>query len=93
MVDGTSGAQVSRINSLETQVARLDAKVERLESRMERADSKIDSVMDRLARLEERVSHLPSKEAVVRIALGTLAFLTAVMVFQSKIQALLGLAR
>lgn len=86
-MDGT------RINSLESQAARLDAKVGQLEGRSERADGKIDSMLDRLARLEERVSHLPTKEAVVRIALGTLAFLTAVMVFQSKIQALLGVAR
>ena len=88
-----SGVEIARVNALEAQVARLDPKVSHLESRMERSEGKMDNIADRLARLEERVSHLPTKETIVRIALGTLAFLTAVTVLQSKIQALLGLSR
>lgn len=91
MSDATSGAEGARISELERRVARLDAQVEFRESRNDRAEGKIDGIVERLARLEERVAHLPSKEAVVRIALGTIAFLTAVLVFQSRIQGLLGI--
>lgn len=90
---GLGGGESARITTLESQSARLDARLGQVETRLDRADVKLDNVLDRLARLEERVSHLPTKEVVVKMILGGLAVVTAITVFQGKIQALLGLAR
>ena len=81
----------SRISAVESRVATLEAQVAMLTTRGDRIESKVDLISDRLARAEERLAHLPSKETVVRIAIGTVATLTAVLVFADRIRALFGI--
>lgn len=81
-----------RLSSIESKAAVVETRLGYVEARVEKTGGKIEGISERLARLEEKVNHLPTKEQVVKIALGTIAALTAVLVFQTKIQGLLGFA-
>lgn len=87
----SGGMQDGRMRSLETRSAIVETLLDYVEGRVGKAETRNDSIGERLTRLEEKISHLPTKEQVVKIALGTLAMLTAIIVFQAKIQALIGL--
>ena len=89
-VEMVGGAQDGRLSNAENKIAVVETRLGYIESRVEVSGTKTDLLFERLTRLEEKVSHLPTKEQVVKIALGTLATLTAIIVFQSKIQALIG---
>ena len=72
-------------------MAILEAQNGYLSARVDRAESKLDTLSERVTRAEERIAHLPTKEQVVKIALGVLAALTALLVFQTRLKAFLGL--
>ena len=80
-----------RVSAVESRAATLEAQVSYLSTRMDRVEGKLDTLSDRVTRLEERLAHLPTKEQVVKIALGALAAVTAIIAFQTKIQSFLGL--
>lgn len=88
----TGASNEGRISSIESKTAVVETRIGYVEARSERTDEKMGGISERLARLEERINHLPTKEQVVKIALGTVAALTAALVFQAKIQAFLGLS-
>lgn len=91
MPEGTEGGG-GRLSAVESRAATLEAQVSYLATRTDRAEGKLDSVSERVTRLEERIAQLPSKEQVVKIGLGVIAAVSAVIAFQGKIQSLLGLA-
>ena len=80
----------SRISALESRLASLETQASYLSSRIDRAEGKIDIFSERITRIEERVAHLPTKELVVKIALGTIAALGSILTFQGQIKKLLG---
>ena len=75
---------------MESRVASLDAHVTMLSPRMDRVESKLDLLSERVTRIEKRIAHLPTKETVVKIAVGTITAMAALVTFQSKIQGLFG---
>ena len=77
-----------RFISLEGRLATLETQAGFSASRTDRSEGKIDALSERVTRLEERISHLPTKDWMVKITLGALAFFAAITVFQSKIQQL-----
>jgi archaellum component FlaC len=74
---GTSGGMESRVN--------------RLEERVDKLVDGLGEVKVNLATLNERVSHLPSKDFIVKAVVGTGGVLAALSVFAPKLQTLLGL--
>lgn len=87
--DGTGGG-----SGMEARVARLEANVEHIQRDVSdlRQDSRelrndMRDVRERLVRLEEKVSHLPGKGFIVSALLATLAVVTGLIVFQSRIEA------
>jgi len=87
----STGGDDARVSAVESRAASLEAQVTYLNIRADRLEAKADSFGDRLARLEERVAHLPTKELVVRIAIGAVIALSAILVFADTIRALFGL--
>jgi hypothetical protein len=82
-------AAVARI---EATVARTEANVVHLDRGVSETPRDVKDVRDRLARLEANVAHLPGRGFVISAVLITIAVLTAVILFQDKLIALLGLA-
>lgn len=80
---GTSGG-------MEARIAKLEADMEYVRRDVGDLRGDMRDVRDRLGRLEERVGHLPSKGFVVTATTASLALLTALVVFQGKLQALAG---
>lgn len=81
----------SRVNAIESRLVALETQMNYISSRTERSENKLESVAERLARMEERVSHLPTKELIVKISLGAVGALGTMITFQAKLRALLGL--
>lgn len=69
----------------------MESRVNRIESRLDTVGDRVGKVETTLATLTERVSHLPSKDFIVKTVVGTGAVLAAVSVFGEKIQNLLGI--
>jgi len=87
----TDISESGRIGAIESRVAILEAQTTFSTGRLDRAEGKLDTFSERITRLEERIAHLPTKEQVIKIALGMLAAITAIIALQGKIQTLLGL--
>jgi phage shock protein A len=79
-----------KISGVEGRASVLEARVNDFSPRLERAESKVDTLSERITRAEERIAHLPTKEQVVKIALGTLAAIAALIAFQAKIKLFFG---
>lgn len=82
----------AKVTRLETQMGHVQAELGEVKSRLGKVEDRIGRVETGLATLTERVAHLPSKEYMVKIALGTVGFLTAITIFSDKIRAMVGLA-
>lgn len=81
----------TRLEGLDSRMGRLEVRMDRLEGRMDGIDGRLRGVETGLATLTERVAHLPSKSFIVTGLLTSLAILTALALFQDRLQALLGL--
>jgi hypothetical protein len=57
--------------------------------RVDRAEGKLDGLVERVATTEEGVTHFPTKEMVVKIALGTIATIGVLVAFGEKIRGFL----
>lgn len=69
----------------------MEPRVKALETHMEyvRRDlERLSSVPADLATVKERVSHLPTKEYLVRLIVGALALIAALVTFGEKLQSL-----
>lgn len=75
--DGTNPPMYER-------VAKLEAHMEHVREDL----GKLSGVPATLATLNERVSHLPTKDYMVRVALGLLAAIAALIAFGEKLQTL-----
>jgi uncharacterized coiled-coil protein SlyX len=75
-----------RLSNVEAKISAQDAELRGLSARVDKAEPKLEDLMQKIVRLDERVSHLPSKEYIVRIALGTLALIGAIVVFSNQIR-------
>lgn len=82
---GTSDGMLER-------VAKLEANVEALQRDVTDVRSDMKDVRDRLGKLEVKVDHLPSKAFVFSVYAVVSALLAAIMLFQSQLQQILGLA-
>jgi hypothetical protein len=69
----------------------MDARITKLEGQFDKLNEKVDELRIDVAVLKEKVTHLPSKDFIVKVVLTALALITAVSLFQGKIQAALGL--
>jgi hypothetical protein len=85
-------------DGMEPRVARLEADVEHIKTDIGDIKSDIRSLnvlmteaRTNIATLTERVSHLPTKEFIVKSVMTSLAVITALVVFQSGIQRLFGI--
>ena len=74
--DGSGG------NGLENRLSRLESQYDKL-----RDDN--TAIREQLARLNERVAHLPSKEFMVKAALGIVAGVGTLITFGERLQGLL----
>lgn len=73
-------------------VAKLETLMDVVRTDIAGLKTDVRDVRDRLIRLEERVNHLPSKGFIVTATSATLALIGAIVLFQSKLQTLLGLS-
>ena len=87
----TDPAADARVGALESRSATVAAQVDYLIKRLDRIEVKLDALSERTTRTDERVNHLPSKEQVVKIAIGTVTVLGALVTFQGQIRKILGL--
>ena len=69
----------------------MDAWQASIEGRVHKTEDALTDIKVDLATLTERVSHLPSKDFIVKAVVGTGAVLAALNLFAPKLQALLGL--
>lgn len=67
----------------------MEWRVNKLEQQFEALRDDNQKLRVEMAVLNERVAHLPSKEYMVKIALGSLAFLTAIIMFADRIKAMI----
>ncbi|WP_375454120.1 hypothetical protein [uncultured Methylobacterium sp.] len=83
---------MERIAKLEVRMDTTNDRLGRVDTRLDRIDGKLETVAVEIATLKERVAHLPLKGFIVSATTVRLALLTAIMLFQSKLQTLLGVA-
>lgn len=67
----------------------MEWRVNKLEQQFEALRDDNQKIRVELAVLNERIAHLPSKEYMVKIAMGSIGLLTAVIVFADKIKGML----
>ena len=79
-------------DGMEARVVKLEAGVEALHRDVTDLRADMKDVRDRLAKLEVKVDHLPSKGFVFGAYGIVSALLAAIMLFQTQIQQLLGVA-
>ena len=80
-----------RVAVLEAHVGHIKEDVSSIKVASERTRSEITEARVELGKLEERVSHLPSKEFIVKTVVAVLGVLGALITFQQQIQKALGL--
>lgn len=100
---GGGGGMDQRLGRLEAQFDRLDGKVDRLSERVGEMDvrltgkigevdvrlgDRIGGLAKEMAELSERVSHLPTKEWMLRALMAALAAIAAMTAFADKIRGL-----
>ncbi|KQW23062.1 hypothetical protein ASC80_07020 [Afipia sp. Root123D2] len=81
---------LGKLATLENRVVGLETHNTISNPKLDRVEDKSNSLAERIAKLEERVNHLPSKEMMVAIALGTITTLTAIFTFLEKIRQFFG---
>lgn len=69
---------------MEPRIARLEAQMEHVQGAL----LKLSDVPANLATLIERVAHLPTKEYLVKVTLGSLAIIAALVTFSDKLHSL-----
>lgn len=69
-----------------------------MERRVTKLEDKVDKLIDRatavevsIATLSERIAHLPSKDFIVKVVVGSLSVFGALSLFGSQIKAALGI--
>jgi len=69
----------------------MDAWQTSIEGRVGKNEDTLTDIKVELATIKERVSHLPSKDYIIKAVVGTGAVLAVLNVLAPKLQALLGL--
>lgn len=86
-----SGGGGGTFDGMEGRVAKLETLMDVVRTDVGALKSDVRDVRDRLIRLEEKVAHLPSKGFIVTAITTALALITAITLFQGKIQSLLNI--
>jgi hypothetical protein len=89
---GTSGGMEPRVAKLEASVENIQRDIADIKTDVREFRNGIGGLNVSVATMTERVSHLPTKDFIVKTVIAVLAVVAALVVFQGNIQTFLKLA-